>query len=172
MRTKLSGSLLAAAALAPLALFGASAAQAAPSAAAPTAGHTATISVPAGANSATMTMDGATVTVVKSARNSAAVLTCSVSVGTPYHGTAGVSSVVWAHCNSNAATLSFGTALYYDKALASQNNAQLSNCTNCYVTVTAPYQYGQWKAGAILGYFDSSGNGQFTSDVYSSTVTL
>jgi hypothetical protein len=172
MRTKTSGRLLGVAAMTALAMAGAPAAHAAPSSAARSSAQTATITVPAGANSATQVMGGATVTVVKSAHPSVAVLTCTVSEDKPYHGTAGVNGVIWAHCNSNAATLSFGTALYYYGTSVSQNNATVHNCTFCDVTVTAPYQPGQWKSGAILGYFDSSGNGQFTSDSYSATVTL
>jgi hypothetical protein len=172
MRTKIFAGLLAVTASVSLALFGAPVAQAASPAASQSVAGAAVVTVPAGQRSATLTVGGTTVTVVKPAHPSVAVLTCTVAPGNPFHGTAGVSSTVWAHCNSNAASLSFGTALYYDGASAAQNNAQVTNCTNCYVTVTAPYQAGQWKAGAILGYFDSTGNGEFTAEAYSSTVTL
>ncbi|MEV6043996.1 hypothetical protein [Streptomyces xanthochromogenes] len=152
------------------ALIGAPGAEAAPSAASGSA-PAVTISVPAGKTSETMTVGGSTVTVTRST-SSVAVLTCTVSPGKPYHGAAGVTSTVWAYCNSNAATLSFGTALYFYGSSVSQNNATKHNCTSCYVTVVAPYQAGQWKSGAILGYFDSTGNGQFTSDAYSATASL
>ncbi|MCX5384187.1 hypothetical protein [Streptomyces sp. NBC_00083] len=170
MRTKILGCLFGVASMTAVALIGAPGAQAAP----PTASHSApaaTISVPAGKDSTTVTVGGSAVTVTRSAP-SAAVLTCTVSPGKPYHGTAGVTSTVWAYCNSNAATLTFGTALYLHGSNVGQNNETKHNCTFCYVTVTAPYQAGQWKSGAILGYFDSSGNGQFTAEAYSATATL
>ncbi|MEU6557125.1 hypothetical protein ABZ915_43855 [Streptomyces sp. NPDC046915] len=170
MRTKILGCLFGVASMTAVALIGAPGAQAAPSTASHSA-HAATISVPAGENSATMTVGGSTVTVTRSAP-SVAVLTCTVSPGKPYHGAAGVTSTVWAYCNSNAATLTFGTALYFYGSNVSQNNATKHNCTSCYVTVTAPYEAGQWKSGAILGYFDSSGNGQFTDEAYSATASL
>lgn len=172
MRTKLSGCLLGVVAMAALAVTGAPAAQAAPSVASQPGAHTAIISVPVGKNSATMTMDGAVVTVVRPAHSSATVLTCSVTAGKPFHDTTGVSAQVLASCNTTAATLSFGTALYYNGSNVAQNNPIVHNCSSCIVTVTAPYQSGQWKSGAILGYFDSSGNGQFTAQVYSASVTL
>lgn len=170
MRTKILGCLFGVVSMTAVAVINSPGAQANPATASRSA-HTATISVPAGQDSATMTVGGSTVTVTRSV-SSAAVLTCTVSPGKPYHGTAGVTSTVWAYCNSNAATLSFGTALYFYGSNVSQNNATKHNCTSCYVTVTAPYQAGQWKSGAILGYFDSSGNGQFTSDAYSATASL
>ncbi|WP_167161507.1 hypothetical protein [Streptomyces sp. MBT27] len=170
MRTKILGCLFGVASMTGCALIGAPGAEAAPSAASGSA-PAVTISVPAGKTSETKTVGGSTVTVTRSTP-SVAVLTCTVSPGKPYHGTAGVTSTVWAYCNSNAATLSFGTALYFYGSSVSQNNATKHNCTSCYVTVVAPYQAGQWKSGAILGYFDSTGNGQFTSDAYSATASL
>lgn len=172
MRTKLSACLVGAAAMAALALTGAPAAQAAPSTAPQAAGHATTFTVPAGRNSATVTAGGATVTVVKSVHPSVVVLTCTATASRPLHGAAGVSGLVSVNCNIIAATISVTAAVYHNGTLSSQAYGTFHNASHGYATATAPYQSGQWKTGGLTGYFDSPGNGEFTDETYSATVTL
>ncbi|MFH8336376.1 hypothetical protein [Streptomyces sp. AM6-12] len=138
------------------------------------ASHTVTFTVPAGRHGATVTADGASVTVVGSAHALPDDLTtCSVTVTKPSRaGTTQVMGGTNVNCTARVASLNIVVALYRNGNNVSSNQTTVSNASYGGVSDWAPYASGSWKTGGLCTYFGYDGNGTSSAESYSQAVTL
>ncbi|MFI9649305.1 hypothetical protein ACIHAA_23785 [Streptomyces sp. NPDC052040] len=138
------------------------------------AAHTGTFTIPAGQRSATMSLEGASVTVVRSVHASPKdATTCSVTAYNPYRTpSGGVGGGVGVSCNGRSASINVVAALYRNGSLITSSQVTVYNTTFGGTTAQTAYQSGKWKTGGVSTYVGYDGGATATDEKYSATVTL